>query len=119
MKILPVFFLSAVILAQAAGLARAADYYVDSQSGADANDGLAAGRAWRSLERVNRQVFGPGDRILLKACTRYVGQLRPQGSGSLVDGKPKIISLGMYGTGAKPRIDGEGRVLNTVLLRNI
>jgi hypothetical protein len=119
MKRLPLFLLSAVLLAQTAGLSAGADYYVDSQAGADANDGLASGRAWQSLERVNRQVFGPGDTIRFKAGTRYVGQLRPQGSGSDVDGPPRIISLGMYGTGAKPRIDGEGKVLNTVLLRNI
>ncbi len=100
-------------------LSGATAYYVDSQLGSDTNDGMETARAWKSLERVNRQMFGPGDKILFKAGTRYVGQFKPQGSGKLVGGNPETILAGMYGTGAKPRIDGEGRVLDAVLLRNV
>jgi hypothetical protein len=44
-------------------------YHVDSKAGDDANDGTTPERAWRSLERVNRTVFAPGDRILFRAAS--------------------------------------------------
>ncbi|MCX7047148.1 MAG: right-handed parallel beta-helix repeat-containing protein [Candidatus Sumerlaeota bacterium] len=97
----------------------AATYHVDSQSGDDSRSGLAPEQAWKSLERINGQVFQTGDKILFKAGTRYAGQLKPQGSGKLVEGKPLPIVIGSYGAGPKPRIDGEGKFLDTVLLRNI
>ncbi len=90
-------------------------YYVDSESGDDPNSGTSHTQAWRSLERVNTTVFAPGDKILFRAGTRYVGQLRPQGSGKA--GAP--IAIDMFGEGPKPRIDGEGRYGETVLLRNV
>jgi hypothetical protein len=95
--------------------ASAMDYYVNSRSGDDAHAGTSSARAWRSLERVNREVFQPGDRILFKAGTRYSGQLAPHGSGT--PGHP--ISIGKYGTGPLPRIDGKGRTPDTLLLRNV
>ena len=49
-----------------AGRATAAVYYIDSRSGDDARSGLAPAQAWKSLERVNRQVFEPGDQILFQ-----------------------------------------------------
>lgn len=99
--------------------ANATVYYVDSQTGDDARPGTAPGEAWKSLERVNAIVFQPGDEILFKAGTRYRGQFKPLGSGTIRDGKVVPIVVGMYGEGSKPRIDGEGEVLDTVLLRNV
>jgi len=90
-------------------------YYLDSQNGGDQNDGTLPERAWKSLSRVNSTVFAPGDRILLKAGTTYTGQLRPQGSGS----RAAPIVIDMFGRGNKPRIDGEGNVLDTLLLENV
>ncbi len=90
-------------------------YYVDSESGDDSNSGTSAAEAWRSLDKVNAVIFAPGDRILFRAGTRYVGQLRPQGSGKA--GRPIIVDT--FGEGPKPRIDGEGRYPETVLLWNV
>jgi hypothetical protein len=101
------------------GPAWADTYYVDRVSGDDSHDGLSAERAWRSLERVNAQVFQPGDKILFKAGTRYSGQLKPQGSGRMVAGTANPIVMDRYGVGPAPRIDGEGKVLDTLLLRNV
>lgn len=111
----------AVLLCLGVGLfhAAAAVYYVDSDTGDDAHDGTTAGQAWKSLKPANAQVFQPGDKLLLKAGTRYTGQLNPQGSGKVVDGQALSITLGSYGEGARPRIDGEGAVLDTLLLRNV
>ena len=90
-------------------------HYIDSVTGNDDNTGASRGKAWASLDKVNSVTFKPGDRISFKAGTVYTGQLKPKGSGK--DGKPIIID--MYGVGSKPRIDGKGLYLDTVLLQNV
>jgi len=89
-------------------------YFVDSARGADTNDGHSARRAWRSLNRVNAGVFGPGDHILLRAGSRWAGFLSPGGSGAA--GRP--ITVGSYGNGPKPALDAGGTSLATVYLYN-
>ncbi len=102
------------------GLLRAAQawgaiYYIDSQSGVDSNSGLSPRLAWKSLGKVNQTVFQPADQVLFKCGSRFQGQLCPQGSG-----KPKQpIVFKSYGRGAKPRIDGAGAELDTILIRNV
>ena len=91
----------------AAARLTAADYFVDSQRGDDQRDGRSAERAWRSIEKVNATTFAPGDRVLLRAGSRWEGvSLHPKGSGT----PDKPILLGRYGDGPKPRLDGRGRV---------
>jgi len=90
-------------------------FYVDNISGNDGNVGMSRGKAWAGLGKVNSVTFKPGDRILFKAGTIYTGQLKPKGSGK--KGKPIIID--MYGVGNKPRFDGKGEYLDTVLLENV
>ena len=97
----------------------AATYHVDADGGDDAKDGNSPAAAWKSLARVNQQVFQPGDSLLFKTGTRYRGQLKPQGSGTNVDGKLQPIIVGQYGTGSRPRLAGDGQVLDTLLLRNV
>ncbi len=99
----------------AAGSARAETYYVDGAAGLDASDGTAANRPWKSLERVNQQVFKPADRLLFRAGTRYAGQLKPQGSGAA----SAPIVIGKFREGTAPRIDAEGKYLDALLLRNV
>ena len=89
-------------------------YYVDSRGGDDANAGTSPGAAWKSLEKVNATTFRSGDQILLKSSSVWRGQLWPKGSGA--EGKP--ITIGMYGGGVKPVINGDGLVEDTVLLKN-
>ncbi|KRF05510.1 hypothetical protein ASG89_20495 [Paenibacillus sp. Soil766] len=79
-------------------------YYVDSIDGDDANAGTAPGSAWRTLSKVNSNVFQPGDKILFKSDGVWTGTLSPQGSG--IEGNP--ITIDMYGTGRKPLIAGAG-----------
>ncbi|WP_338551326.1 discoidin domain-containing protein [Paenibacillus sp. KS-LC4] len=80
-------------------------YYVDSVNGDDSLNGTSTSTAWQSLSKVNSTTFQPGDKILFKAGGAWIGQLAPKGSGA--SGNPIIID--MYGTGAKPLIDGNGR----------
>jgi hypothetical protein len=106
-----------LLLSASAGFA--ATYHVDSAGGDDANSGTAPGQAWKSLDRVNQTTFQPGDQLLFKAGTRHTGQLKPQGSGRMTAGKLEPIVIGQYGAGPRPRLDGEGQVLDTLLLRNV
>ncbi|MBN1506920.1 MAG: right-handed parallel beta-helix repeat-containing protein [Sedimentisphaerales bacterium] len=108
-------WLVALLLFAFTAQATGAVYYVDSTSGDDGKSGLSPRQAWKSLTKVNDPVFRPGDKVLFKRGTQYTGQLRPQGSGQ----QDNPIVLASYGTGPKPRIDGEGKVLDAVLVRNI
>jgi len=91
-----------------------ATYYVDSRGGNDSNAGTSPATAWKTLEKLNATTFLAGDRILLKSNSAWQGQLWPKGSG--VEGKP--ITVGIYGGGVKPVINGEGQVEDAVLLKN-
>jgi hypothetical protein len=86
-----------------AGCASAATYFV-SPAGRDANKGTSVSSPWASLSKVNRTHFQPGDFIRFKAGARWAGELWPKGSGTA--GEP--ITLGSYGSGAKPVIDAQG-----------
>ncbi|MGE5528006.1 MAG: right-handed parallel beta-helix repeat-containing protein [Patescibacteria group bacterium] len=94
-----------VLLTAAAILAQAAPaiYYIDAVSGNDANNGTSAATAWRTLNRAESQVYGPGDQILLKrGCVWQENVFQPTGSGSA--GAPIVIAD--YGTGNLPKIIG-------------
>jgi len=79
-------------------------YYVDSNEGDDTNTGMSPGEAWRTLDKINSIIFAPGDRILFRAGQAWSGCLQPSGSGE--QGAP--ISLGTFGEGPRPLIDGSG-----------
>lgn len=94
-------------------------FHVDSLTGDDANDGLAAANPWKSLDKVNSTVFEAGDKILFKAGSRYQGQLKPQGSGRLVAGRPVPIVIESYGQGERPRIDAAGEFDAALYIHNV
>ena len=89
-------------------------YYVDSTRGDDQHDGTTPENAWKTLDRANGVLFAAGDKILLKAGSRFSGQLAPWGSGK--EGASIIIDR--YGEGEKPRIDAGGRFHEALLLEN-
>ena len=76
---------------------QAATWHVDSVGGDDAADGATPATAWRSLDRVNKAMIAPGDRVLFKRGGLWRGTLQPA-SGE--PGKPVVYSW--YGTGPKP-----------------
>ena len=81
----------------------ASTYYVDP-AGNDTNNGSSEATPWKSIAKVNATTFKPGDQILFKRGGTWTGTLSPQGSGSIV----AQITLGSYGVGAKPFINGAG-----------
>lgn len=90
-------------------------YYVDSQTGNDANSGTSPSAPWQSLAKVDAATFQPGDQILLADGSEWSGvTLSPQGSGDA----SADITIGSYGSGSLPRIDGAGQVPNAVELFN-
>lgn len=79
-------------------------FYVDDCAGNDSFSGLSEKEAWLSLERVNAEVFRPGDTIRLKKGGEWHGMLAPKGSG--VPYAPVILES--FGEGAMPAVHGDG-----------
>jgi len=75
--------------------------YLDSESGDDANSGLAPDEAWRSLERVNSANLMPGDTVRFKRGGLWRGTLRPA-SGD----EEASVTYTSYGEGPKPLLLG-------------
>lgn len=76
------------------------NYYI-SPKGNDNNTGLSKRTAWKSLERVNRKTFRPGDAILFESGGTWNGNLRPLGSGD----RGNRITISSYGKGSRPVIN--------------
>lgn len=74
-------------------------YYVSPQ-GNDQFPGNDEKHAWKSLDRVNKEDFKPGDSILFEAGKVWKGQLFPKGSGK--PGAPIVLSS--YGGDERPVI---------------
>jgi hypothetical protein len=94
--------------------AQAKTYYADSAAGDDLRAGTSPGTSWKSLAKINGATFIPGDTLLLKCGSTWIGQLWPKGSGT----EKQIITLGKYGAGSNPLIEGRGQVEDTFLLKN-
>ncbi|MEW6358361.1 MAG: right-handed parallel beta-helix repeat-containing protein [Planctomycetota bacterium] len=77
-----------------------ATYYV-SNDGSDDNDGRTPETAWRTIARVNRHAFAPGDVIRLRRGDCWREQLIPH-SGE--EGRP--VTYTSYGEGEKPLLLG-------------
>lgn len=92
----------AALLFAAPAFAANTAYYVDAVNGSDSNNGTSQATPWKTLAKVNATTFSPGDSILLHAGRQWIEQLNPKGSG--LSGKP--ITIGAYGDGPRPYIDG-------------
>ena len=117
-------------------------YYV-SNSGNDDQDGTTPETAWATVEKVNEQVFQPGDQILFKAGDVWAPShegyapeinggwpqwqeeeeiatafLKPQGNGT----EQNPIIIGKYGTDSyneRPLFNGLGKVNFTIHIKNM
>jgi parallel beta-helix repeat protein len=75
-------------------------YYVDATEGADGNDGLSSGNAWKTISKVEGFTFYPGDSILFQRGETWDSLVTvPSGTADAP------IVVGAYGTGPKPVFD--------------
>jgi hypothetical protein len=79
-------------------------FHVDALHGDDGASGRTPATAWKTLGKVTRSVFKPGDGILLKRGDTWHGSLNLRSRGTA---KAKI-TLGAYDSGARPVISGGG-----------
>ena len=107
-------YLKSVKVSAQAERTQGATFYVGS-NGDDAADGQSEGTAWATIERVNREHFIPGDKILFQKGGVWADQtLQPQGSGS----EEVKITLGSYGEGDMPKIAANAKVKDAIFLCN-
>ncbi|WP_218577515.1 galactose-binding domain-containing protein [Phytohabitans rumicis] len=78
------------------------DRYVDCS--ATTNGTGTQTSPWNALSTVSAQTFAPGDRVLFKRGTTCNGRVTLHGSGTA--GSPIVADA--YGTGALPRLVGDG-----------
>lgn len=102
----------ALLLPAPAAMAAGSSYYVNCSAATNGNGTQAS--PWNSVTNVNNTTFGAGDNILFAAGTTCSGQLTPQGSGA--SGSP--VTMGSYGTGAKPVINAGGATGPVIHLLN-
>jgi len=76
-------------------------YHVKT-NGNDSASGWSDADAWKSLDKVNKSTFSPGDSILFKRGDQWRGMVEITDSGS--NGLP--ITVADYGSGKKPVING-------------
>ena len=77
-------------------------YYVDCSVATDGSGTQAS--PWNSLADVSAHTFGPGDQLLFNRGTSCAGRVQLQGSGTA----SAPISVDAYGTGALPKLLGDG-----------
>jgi hypothetical protein len=96
-------------------------YFVDSVGGNDNNTGQSTSQAWQSLAKVSSGNYSPGDLIALKAgdvwnqpslFNNVSNGMQITSAGAA--GRP--ISLGSYGDGSPPVIDGLNELTYDIVL---
>lgn len=93
------------LLLLSSNISKGAIYYIDSVAGSDANNGTSEATAWQNISKVNLLTLALGSKIYLKCGSVWNGQqLKFGGSGTAA--YPIIVD--QYGTGAKPRLNGDG-----------
>ena len=79
-------------------------YYISFTSGNDDNDGKSEDNPFKNLGKINSITYKPGDKIMFKSGDSWRGYFKILGSGEASN----KIEIGAYGSGSKPKIDGNG-----------
>jgi parallel beta-helix repeat protein len=87
-------------------------YYVNCAAASDGNGSSTS--PWNNLATVNSKTFAPGDSLLFNRATTCTGSFVFSSAGTSAN----RITIGAYGTGPLPAIDGTGqnravKLLNT------
>jgi hypothetical protein len=92
-----------LLFASAPSLA-AADYFVRPK-GVDEAKGDSSNAAWRTIERVNRARFQPGDRLLFEAGAAFAGNVLLSAEDAGTSNAPVIV--GSFGEGRATILAGQ------------
>ncbi len=84
---------------------QATTYYLDSSSGSDWNTGGSLTSPKQSLRGASATLYHPGDQILLKAGSVWTGETL---NISTTDESDVPVTIGSYGIGNQPILDGNG-----------
>jgi hypothetical protein len=106
-KLEKIFFITLFLLL-ISSVSRATRYYVDSTNGHDSNEGTSEAIPWKTISKVNRSQFQPGDFILFSCGGIWREQLNIPSSGSIA----LPIHFSAFGDGNKPIINGSDLVTN-------
>ena len=87
------------------GACSGAKTYFVASNGNDSNSGTLPTTPWKTIDKVNKSSFKPGDSILFRRGDTWREALSITSSGS----KSAYITYGAYGQGARPRILGSER----------
>ncbi|HCE42210.1 MAG TPA: hypothetical protein DET40_01510 [Lentisphaeria bacterium] len=79
-------------LANFAGAAAPSTYYVDAKDGNDGNTGTSHDKSWRTIEKINKTEFKPGDKILFAGGQTFKGNLLLTEKSSGAKDNPITIS---------------------------
>jgi len=94
-------------------------YYVDNSAGSGCSDSFTTtspSQPWCDFTPLNGNSLGPGSQVLLANGDTWDQPLYLSGSGT----SSNWITLGSYGTGARPIIEGNGNASDrTVVLTNV
>jgi parallel beta-helix repeat protein len=101
-----------LLLLGSPALAAGTTYYVNCAAASDGNGSSAS--PWNNLATVNSKIFAPGDSLLFNRGTTCTGSFVFSSAGTSAN----RITIGAYGTGPLPAIDGTGqnravKLLNT------
>lgn len=88
-------------------------FYV-SNDGDDSAAGTSPETAWKTVARVNKAHFIPGDQILFERDGEWNETLSPQGSGTAGN----MITISSYGEGSLPKIKVDGASSDALYLYN-
>jgi len=93
----------------AGGSLNAATYYLDSKSGSDANPGSSPEKAWQTIEKANKLVLKPGDKLLLAGGQVFKGNISfgANSAGS----KENPVKISSYGEGRASIDAGNGSAI--------
>ncbi len=94
---------------------QATTYYLDSNSGNDFNSGAATASPLKSLRAASAMLYHPGDQILFKAGGVWTGETFDIAT---TDESGDPITIGSYGTGNQPVLDGANTAHSPMTLKN-
>ena len=101
LNVVRILVLAFLLLIRGVGLAHGGQFYVDSISGSDTNNGTSESTPWKTLAKVNATTFQAGDTINFKRGSSWSGTtLVVDSSGT----STSPVTYQAYGSGNAPTI---------------